>query len=313
MTHRSAVRTRRRPNAKYCAVERRRASGDDASRSAIRIAAGRRSGGQRRPSVRDAASPRSRPPRARCDIPAAGFGRTHTPTRCPSASSIRIHTRRPSGFGSRGREPRSIRPHGGKILGLQLVDEVCEVGIDDPTKLLAAAGRLCEHVATHVQEPRSTNLRRRPRATERLSNELADLRAEEVGPDRRHRRRSHIPVAQPQLVRDEHVSPLGVQHVRPISSIVQHRRPSPQQRMFRQRKRLEGLGHAHTECPMPALVASDCAYAQLQAALRMRPRTRHRAPRAVVAIIAISRWASVGPLAASWLRATGVARDLPGS
>jgi hypothetical protein len=44
MTHWSMARTRRRTNAKYCALDKRRASADEASRSAIRIAAWRRSG-----------------------------------------------------------------------------------------------------------------------------------------------------------------------------------------------------------------------------------------------------------------------------
>jgi hypothetical protein len=93
--HRSAARTRRRPNAKYCAVERCRANGDDDSRSAIRIAAGRRSG-------RSTTCVRSRcvksavaAARARCDIPAAGLGSMQAPTRCPWASSIRIHKAEP--------------------------------------------------------------------------------------------------------------------------------------------------------------------------------------------------------------------------
>ena len=149
----------------------------------------------------------------------------HTPTRCPSASSIRIHTAEP--VTSAPAVVKSVRfiHTGGRSWGCSSSTRSASSGSTTPTKLLTAAGRTCEHVATHIQEPRSTNLRRRPRATERLRHELASLRAEEVRPDRRRCRRSHVPVAQQQLVGDEHVSPLGVQARSPNS---QHRSaPTP--------------------------------------------------------------------------------------
>ena len=84
----------------------------------------------------------------------------------------------------------------GKLAGLQFVDQVRELGIDDPTKLLAAARRTREHIATHVQEPRSTNLPHVPGSTESPRRELACLRAEEVRPQGSAVVGPDVPVAQ---------------------------------------------------------------------------------------------------------------------
>ena len=58
----------------------------------------------------------------------------------------------------RGRQA-GASPHGGKIFGLKFVDQVRELGIDDPTKLFSAARRTRKHVGTDLQEVRSTKLR----------------------------------------------------------------------------------------------------------------------------------------------------------
>jgi hypothetical protein len=88
IAHRSAAPTRRRPSAKYAAVERRRANGEDASRS-NRSAVGRRVAGRRAASAGSGRSPAAAIA-ASVAIPAAGLAITAVPTSRPSRSRMRI-------------------------------------------------------------------------------------------------------------------------------------------------------------------------------------------------------------------------------
>ena len=115
---------------------------------------------RRAASVRDAPGPPCRPPRQAATSPPRAWSACKTPQgfrerHRSEQTSTELTTSNPA---NRGRT-RGPRPHGGKISGLKFVDQVRELGIDDPTKLFSTARRTRKHVGTNLQEARSTNLR----------------------------------------------------------------------------------------------------------------------------------------------------------
>ena len=165
---------------------------------------------------------RARRPASVRDVP----GPPYRPPRQAATSLPRVWSsgKTPQGFRERHRSENVVtepttsnpanvdghvgaRPHGGKIFGFKFVDQVSELGIDDPTKLFSAARRTRKHVRTNFQEVRSTKLRQHKAAAVHRHAKLRRLRAKEVEPDRQERDRSCVPETQPQLVRREHVPP----------------------------------------------------------------------------------------------------------
>ena len=190
MTHRSAARTRRRPNAKYCAVERRRANGDDASRSAIRIAAGSPIGASttriRSRCVKSAVAAA----RARCDIPAAGLGiDAHTDTMSVGVVDSNPHGSSPSRSAPAVVNSGRFVHTAGRSWGCSWSTRSASSGSTTRRSSSRPPG-----VLASTKRPMSKNHARRTSRIaqtrrERLAMNCA-LRAEEVRPDRRKRRRS---------------------------------------------------------------------------------------------------------------------------
>ena len=165
--------------------------------------------------------------------------------RCGGEVRVRAARRRSGGDVSEGGGALAQRGqygHDRMFERLQLIHQVRELGIDEPTKLLAAARRAREYIPTRSQEPGSTNLWRRPRPTELREHILHTLRTQEMGTDRDGGQPQSL-VAHRQLVRHEDVPPVGVDDLRPIARLVQRRRPRSQDRMIRQRRRLHNSGH----------------------------------------------------------------------
>src|SRR5262245_51869199 len=93
----------------------------------------------------------------------------------------------------RGRDRRRAGPRVRNISGLQFVDQVRELRIDDAAQLLSTARRTRKNVRTHLQEPRSTKLWQHIPATIHELGKPLVLRAAPVEPDWQERDRSRVP------------------------------------------------------------------------------------------------------------------------